>query len=188
MCAIYAWDQHHGTAAQRAAALRNLIKAAGGVGRIPRYCGAVAPGTSRAHTPHPAAKRAAPGQRPHPHGKGHGNGNGNGKGKGKGNSEGGGGNGNGNGNSSSGGNGNGDSSSGGNGNSGGGGNGGPAGNGNSHPGGGPGNPHANDQGNPHRHGSLLAASQHNNSSHGVGHRGGRAAHGRRAHRTPHATG
>ena len=52
VCDAYARAKEHGNAQQRDVALRNLIKAAGGAGRVTEYCRA-GPGTGRSHQPRP---------------------------------------------------------------------------------------------------------------------------------------
>ena len=78
LCTAYAHAKAHGTASQKAVALRNLAAAAGGAAKIAAYCAAVPhPGSSRssqsASAPtHPAGQRAShptgkPSSRPTPH-------------------------------------------------------------------------------------------------------------------------
>jgi hypothetical protein len=46
LCTAYQRARIHGTAAQRAAALRNLVRAAGGAAKVPAFCAAVPRGRS----------------------------------------------------------------------------------------------------------------------------------------------
>jgi hypothetical protein len=60
-CTAYTQARAHGTAAQRAVAYHNLIKAAGGSGHIAGYCGhGLAASTTGSHRPHPGKKKRVP--------------------------------------------------------------------------------------------------------------------------------
>jgi hypothetical protein len=106
LCRAYQEAEAHGTASQRAAAFRKLVKAAGGTDRVAAYCGPIPqPGTTSPPS-HGTGQASSPvvttsptvtshSRKPStPPGQGNGNGNGNRGGNGHGN---GGGNGNGNG-------------------------------------------------------------------------------------------
>lgn len=65
LCTAYAHATKHGSAAQKAVAFRNLVKAAGGAAKVAGYCAAVPhPGASQSPSPHPTGSPAS-----HPAGK-----------------------------------------------------------------------------------------------------------------------
>lgn len=66
LCTAYTHAKHHGTAAQKATAFRNLEKAAGGAANVVSFCAAIAhPGHSA--TPQTGAPTAHPSGPPTPH-------------------------------------------------------------------------------------------------------------------------
>jgi hypothetical protein len=66
LCTAYANATHHGTAAQKAVAFRNLEKAAGGAANVTNFCASVAhPGASA--TPHSGASTSHPAGAPTSH-------------------------------------------------------------------------------------------------------------------------
>jgi hypothetical protein len=68
LCTAWAHARAHGTAEQKAVALRNLAAAAGGAGRVAAYCATVPhPGRSASSQPHATGK---PASHPTPHGSG----------------------------------------------------------------------------------------------------------------------
>lgn len=89
LCTAYAHATQHGNAAQRSVALRNLVAAAGGPGKVAAYCAQHQhPGPVAQHGRH-VGRGGTPAHSPGHHGKpvtgpgsGQGNGNGNGKGSG----------------------------------------------------------------------------------------------------------
>src|SRR5581483_475439 len=118
MCKRYLYAEHYGTASQQAVAYRNVVRAAGGPGRVAAFCAlakhpgaASPPGRRVGQTQPPAGHHGKPTAKPGNGGNGNGgNGNGGNNGGNGGNNGGGkrnGGNSNGGGNGNDGGNGNG---------------------------------------------------------------------------------
>lgn len=57
LCTAYRHATEHGTAAQKAVAFRNLVKAAGGAGSVAAFCATVhRPGPSASPSPHPTGR------------------------------------------------------------------------------------------------------------------------------------
>lgn len=111
LCKRYLYAEQYGTASQQAVAYRNVVRAAGGPGRVAAFCAlakhpgaASPPGRRVGQTQPPAGHHGKPTANPgngngNGHGGGGGGGNGSGQGNGQGNGNGNGvGNGNGNGN------------------------------------------------------------------------------------------
>jgi hypothetical protein len=63
LCTAYQSARIHGTAAQRAAAFRNLARAAGGAANIPAFCAAVSRGHSSPARAHPSPHHGKPADR-----------------------------------------------------------------------------------------------------------------------------
>jgi hypothetical protein len=92
LCKRYVYTEQYGTASQQAVAYRNVVRAAGGPGRVAAYCAlakhpgaASPPGRRVGQTQPPAGHHGKPTAKP---GNGNGNGNGNAGGNGNGNGHG----------------------------------------------------------------------------------------------------
>jgi hypothetical protein len=64
LCTAYQRARIHGTAAQRAAALRNLVKAAGGGANVTAFCASVSRGHPSPARAHPSPHHGKPAGRP----------------------------------------------------------------------------------------------------------------------------
>jgi hypothetical protein len=64
LCSAYQRARIHGTAAQRAAALRDLVRAAGGAAHVAAFCAAVPRGHSSPARAHPSPHHGKPAGRP----------------------------------------------------------------------------------------------------------------------------